>query len=98
MSKTKQKSRDELEHYRGLLREAEKKIRSLEQELKRYRKHDHLYEDNKEEIREILTKLEEPSKEKLKCPNCGKGKLEELEIIGRVYGTCDICGHRERLG
>ena len=98
MSKTKRKSHDELEHYRGLLKEAEKKIRSLEQELKRFKKHDNLYENNKDEIQEILHKQTESKKYKdlEDCPECFKGKMQEMEIIGRVYATCEVCGFRKR--
>lgn len=97
MSKTSRKTHDETEHLRGLLKEAEKKIRSLEQELKRFKKHENLYENNKDEIQEILHKEPTKKKDLKKCPSCGKGHLEELEIIGRVYGSCNICSHRERL-
>lgn len=33
------------------------------------------------------------------CDECGpgKGKYEEFELLGKCFGTCNICGHRKRL-
>lgn len=34
------------------------------------------------------------------CQNCGPGKgkvVETLEIMGKTYGTCNICGYNDRI-
>lgn len=86
--------RSELEHYKGLLRSAEKEIKSLRQQLRYYEKYGNEHEDESIETDDnvhIEQKYLKP------CHECGKGFMEEFEIIGKIYGTCNICGHRERL-
>lgn len=98
MSKTKRKEKSEGEHYRGEIRRLKKVIRSLEQELRESKKHEHMFEisqdeedtNDSEDTFRSLKKLQE-------CDVCGKGHYVEFEIIGRVIGTCNICGDRKRL-
>lgn len=42
---------------------------------------------------------EEPKKEhRVPCNDCGKGYYKPAnEILGRIYGTCDVCGHNKQL-
>lgn len=81
--------KSEVDHYKGLLREAEKTIRKLQQELRYYQKYEQTTVTEVEDIPE--TKPAKP------CHECGKGFMDEFEIVGKVYGTCNVCGHRERL-
>jgi len=30
------------------------------------------------------------------CPSCGKGTLEQLEFVGRIFDTCNICSYRSK--
>lgn len=96
MSKTSRKTHDRSEHLHGLLREKEKEIKTLKQELRQFKKRESLYENNREEIQEVLVKKEEKKKLR-RCTDCSKGFYEEIELMGKVFGTCKICGFRERL-
>lgn len=29
--------------------------------------------------------------------SCGKGFYLEMELLGKLYGTCTICGYHKRL-
>lgn len=30
------------------------------------------------------------------CPSCGKGALEQIEFVGRIFDTCNICSYRSK--
>lgn len=93
MSKTPRKTKSEVEHLRGYVRELERLVRSLQQQLRQYEKYEQKSQDE-----EIVTDTEDtfPSL-KVKCDSCGKGTFDEYEIMGKIIGTCNICGERRRL-
>jgi hypothetical protein len=95
LAKTKQKSRSESEHFRGILKEYEKEIRSLRQQLRQYEKYDRSQDEESSsdsedtQVQLLMTK---------DCTCCGKGKvIETLQIMGKTYGTCNMCDYKERL-
>ena len=90
MAKPKEGKRDE--YYLSEIRSLRKENKALHQRVKQLEKAQHIYEErlDPEEI--------EPVKHKFTtCSDCAKGKYIEFEIMGRTYGTCNICNHRERL-
>lgn len=90
----KKRDKSPEEFFRGLLREANKRIRQLEQEVKSLRK----YERSQDE--EVVVDEEDtyPDKKPLiRCDSCSKGFYEEFEIMDKVIGTCNVCGDRKRL-
>ena len=94
----KKRERSEVEYYRSIIRELEKENRKLKKELKYHTKREELYENNREEIHEVLENKKEIKVKKLKrCDDCSKGFLEEIEIMNKVFGTCNICGFRKKL-
>ena len=98
LSKSKQKNRSELEHLRGIVREYEKEIRSLRKQVRSFEKYEQVSQDE-----EVSTSSEDtyPDKEIVlskDCDSCGKGKvIQTLEIMGKVYGTCNVCGTNDRI-
>lgn len=76
---------------REKIRDLEKQVRNLIKELSYYKKRDHindvLPDDEPEEVQD----------HRITCQECGKGKFDVMEIIGRIYGTCNVCGFRKRL-
>lgn len=96
MSKTKNKSHKRNEEERGYIRELESRVRQLEQELKQVRKWnqpqdtDERNYDSEDTYPDLKKKLQD-------CDECGKGKYEEFELLGKIFGTCNICGNRKRL-
>jgi hypothetical protein len=94
MSKTPRKTKSEVEHLRGQVRELERLVRSLQQQLRQYEKYEQKSQDE-----ELVTDNEDtfPSSFRVKCDSCGKGTFDEYEIMGKVIGTCNICGERRRL-
>lgn len=96
MSKTKNKTRSEVEHLRGMVREYEKEIRSLQKQVRAYEK----YEMRSQDI-EIATDTEDTEVElKMKklCFDCGKNYMIETLNLGvrGVFGEC-VCGAKGRL-
>lgn len=93
MGKTKNKNSSSEEYYKGEIRKLKKEVKQLRKQV----------QQNSHEPREQDEDIASDSEDtiivsKLKpCLNCGKGKLIEFELVGRVYGTCPICGHREKL-
>lgn len=100
LSKTPRKTRSEVEHLRGTIRELQAENKSLKRQLRHYEKRENLYDNNKEEIEEILESQSESPIEaspKQKCEECARGVYEEFEILDKVYGTCTVCGARKRI-
>jgi hypothetical protein len=101
LSKTKNKSRSAEENSRGIIRELTKENRALKKQLKQYEKYEHkdpvdLGQDDKEvsgDSEDTYVDL----KKKIPCPDCGKGFFNEYELMGKIYGTCNICDFRKRL-
>jgi len=101
LSKTKNKSRSSDEHQRGLIRELQKENRALKKQLKQYEKYEHkdlieLGQDDKDVAKDSEDTFVD-LKKKVSCGDCGKGYFEEYELMGKIYGTCNICGFRKRL-
>lgn len=99
MSKTKNKNRSSDEYQKGLIRELQKENRALKKQLKQYEKYEHkdlIGQDDKDvpgDSEDTFVDL----KKKIPCNSCGKGYYNEYELMGRVYGTCNICDDRKRL-
>lgn len=96
MAKTKNKTHSELEAMRGYVRELEKEIRSLRQQVRQYEKYERVSQDvevsNDTEDTYVKPKLTKP------CQECGKGHIiETLEIMGKIYGTCNVCEFKTRM-
>ena len=102
MSKSRQKNHSEIEHLKGKIKEQEKLIRSLQKQLKQLEKREHLVEDSIQDT-EYSRDTEDTYRElpkAIRCDSvdgCGKGILEEYEILGKVIGTCNVCGFRKRI-
>lgn len=88
----KRKDKDPMEFYKGQLREKDKLIRSLERRIKELEKHQHCqeteYTNDTEDTFKPLPKT---------CSTCGKGKIEIIDIIGRIFERCDLCGERKKV-
>lgn len=95
MGKVKKTNHSEVRYLKGKIRELNKEVRNLRKQLSYHKKHEHFFVDNEEEIEDT----EEVSEVEtgIDCIHCGKGKYKEFEIMGRVFGTCPICEHREKL-
>ncbi len=91
----KNRSKSEVEHLRGRIRELEKINRQLKKELRQYTKREGLYDIAREEIENWL---EEPVPKPKTCQECGKGTLSTFEIAGRVFEQCNICDYRKKIG
>lgn len=80
MSKTKNKSRSEVEYLRGV-------IRRLRAQVKYYKRRAHIPENEvEEEIKELLAQ---------ECTECGKGHMREHDFRFVIMKVCDVCGHQE---
>lgn len=95
MAKSKQKTHKKNESDRGYIRELEKRVVSLEKQLRQYEK----YERNQdyERIRDSEdTYPEEDNLFRIDCDSCGKSKMIETLRLpnGNIYGCCALCEHR----
>lgn len=96
MPKKRSKSSDEW--YRGRIRELERENRALKKQLKQLEKKEHFFDEGQDiEIASDSEDTFPDLKAKTPCHSCGKGFIEEFEIMGRIIGTCNICGDRKRL-
>ena len=92
MGKTKNKSHSEVEHLRGENKKLRSEVRQLQKLVKSLQKMEHMYEDNKDVPDEPVLLAT-----KIMCDSCGKGHMEEMYLLDRLYGTCNVCDHRKRL-
>lgn len=102
---SRKRDKNESEHLRGeiktlqkQLREEKAKTRQLEKQLSFYEKRKHFHEDTQDndEIRDSEDTI--PKALTKDCEVCGKGKLiETLEILGKIFGTCNHCGQNGRI-
>ena len=83
MSKSKNKSRSEVEHLKGI-------IRRLKSQLKYYRKRDSSVYDN--------TPYDEDFEEEdvEVCEECGKGVIEVYDFYKIIIRKCNLCGYEEK--
>lgn len=99
MAKGKDKS--EIEHLRGENRELQKELKRLRSRLRQFDKSKHLYHDVLSDYEEMLTQTTEvekiDNKKPKSCEICHAGTMEEFEILDKVIGTCNSCGHRKRI-
>lgn len=98
----KKRSKSGEEWLRGRIRELEKENRALKKQLKFLEKKEHIFDDTGSQEVEVASDSEDTypgmqRKAKEPCHDCGKGFMDEYELLGRVYGTCNICGNRKRL-
>jgi hypothetical protein len=84
----KKKERNPEEFYKGKLREAQKQIRDLQRQIRILEKTGHIKKQRVESIKE-----DKP----LMCPECGKGELKILDIVGRTFHICHCCGYRKKV-
>lgn len=87
MSKTKNKNRNEIEHYKG-------EIRRLKRQLRELQKSKHLYDDI---IDASIEQIEEPRERVHICQECGKGKIKYFSVLDIPFEECDICDYRKKL-
>ena len=99
MGKVRNKNHDEVRYFRGVIRDLQKQIRQLQRQLKYQDKWQHIVEENKEELIELLKAKEDVPeiKKKIACVSCVEGYYDEFMLLDRLYGTCDNCGTRKRL-
>ena len=92
----KKKERTEGEYYRGKIRELEKEIRQLQKHIKFLEKNQHYYEDII--LGDKDAAFEETTEKPICCPDCGKGTIKVINIIGRIFEECDTCHFRRKIG
>lgn len=94
MPKNRERNSDEF--YKAKIRELSKEIRQLRKRIKELEKHQYIPSQDEE-----MCKTEDDTYPKLdklkKCPNCGKGNLTTIDIIGRIFENCDVCDYRKKI-
>lgn len=87
MSKTRNKTHSEIEHFRATIRKLQSEVRRLKRLLKDSQKHEYTPADD-EPAEEILQfKL---------CPNCGKGLIQETDLGKFIFIKCSLCDFKQR--
>lgn len=87
----KHRERNSDEFYKAQIRELKKEIRQLRQQLRQYEK----YQEPISQDDDDIIKDNEDTHFKF-CGTCGKGKLKEIDIVGRIFEVCDVCGDRKK--
>lgn len=93
MPKHKERSPDEW--YKSEIRSLRKQVKSLQKQLKQYEKIAHMFEGSQDE--ELALDSEDTYPDRKRCPECTRGILETIDIVGRIFETCAICKYRKKL-
>lgn len=88
MSKSKNKTRSEVEHLRG-------QIRQLKAELKYYKKREHINTNRDDDDDLDYDDVQDIAAVRM-CPKCGKGCLIEYDFKYALLTKCDTCDYDER--
>lgn len=88
MSKTRQKSRNELEHLRGENRKLKGENRRLKKQVNELKRQNTFYGDVVEDVVEEINLTNV-------CENCGKGSIQELDFVYVTILKCDTCDYKE---
>lgn len=100
MTRKKQKRReeDEVETLQKEVRELKAVNRSL---MKRLKKVDREYAEQIEKINQEIAVREHDSggeiTRSIPCEHCGKGRIEEIDIVGRKFEKCTVCDYRRKV-
>ncbi len=93
MGKTKNKNKSSEEYYRGEIRKLKKEVQQLRKQLNQKLPTQEIEESvDSEDTHPTIYKHTKT------CECCGKGKIRQFEIIGRMFEECDICEYRKKLG
>ena len=92
MGKTRNKNRSPDEFLKGEIRKLKKENKQLRKELQR-----NYHSQDEEEIGDTEDTHPKRYLEKKICDGCGKGEVVRLEIVGRIFETCPICGERKKV-
>lgn len=86
----KKKEQDRLEELEKENRELKSMVRGLQRRLRKIDKH---YKDTE------IVDIHEDSEKKFtpkKCEACGKGEIQTVDIVGRMFEKCTTCDYRGR--
>lgn len=95
MGKTKNKNSSSEEYYKGEIRKLKKEVKQLRKQLQQ-----NTHEPREQDDEELAVDHEDTIveiKRLQNCTSCGKGKMIEFEIMGKIFGTCSVCGERKKL-
>jgi hypothetical protein len=102
LGKTKNREGSEIRYLQGEIRRLNKIIRHLESQVKSHERHQHFYEVSQDD-KEVAADTEDSTfemKKLIRCEGdegCGKGFFQEIVILDKVYGSCNVCERRKRL-
>lgn len=96
----KNKSKNGEEWLRGQIRELQKENRALKKQLKQIQKKEHIFDNDQDE--DLSSDSEDTQvilRKVIKClsDSCGKGVYDEMELMSKLYGKCNVCGDQRRL-
>ena len=84
MSKTKNKTHTETEHLKGEVRKYKSLVRQLRKKIRELERQAHFYED-------VVDEVVKDVQVKKVCDSCGKGTLNEIDLIHVILTKCDVC-------
>lgn len=96
MSKTKNKTHDQVEHLRGLIRKQKSIIRHLKKRVAELTRREHYY-DSVNLGTELDDEADFISDNGGDCPSCGKTDLIVTDLYRMILKKCPMCGYDERM-
>lgn len=93
MPKNRSKNADE--YHRGIIRELQKENRHLKKRVRQLEKAEHMFEDAL--LSDGPLEFEVTEKQRT-CEHCGKGRLDEINVLDRIFEQCNTCDYRKKIG
>lgn len=86
----RKKELSESQRLKQIVQEQKATIRSLQKELRRYEKHQQIYEIIPDEPEDLIVPAAKT------CPECFKANLVHFLVCGRSWFACEECSYRSK--
>lgn len=94
---SRKRDKNEVEHYKGIIRQLKSENRNLKKRLKESSRHNKLDEELREDYMELLEEKqfhEEKVVDLVKCPLCRRD-TKLLDLGRKKYVVCNHCSYRK---
>lgn len=88
---TRSKDHKNDEDLQGIIKSLKREIKSLNQEIAQLHKSLGYSQNKTEKTKRVKEINIEPN-----CPDCSKGILKEITLVGKIFIICPICNYRRK--
>lgn len=89
----KNRESKEPEYFKAIIRSQKKEIRQLQRQIKQLQKLLNYDQNKMNDIKEDSI----PEEMSITCTVCGKGEVQIIDLLGRIYHSCKLCETRIKI-